>query len=550
MRVFVASLGLAFCATASVAQEVLWHVEGVAESRTRGYRIDGLGDINDDGYVDLLEMTNWEIAGVGSGQEIWVVSGRDGGRISSVGMIPGFTYEIRSLTALGDMNGDGKPDYAVMAYDQLTLDKILLVRSGVDHRELWRVTYGGGGGSLYGAVIAGGMDLDGDGRLDLVTTDTRASLSGTLFAYDNAGRELYRLVDPDPNLLVGTALAPYGGDADGDGADDFLMGCPDSTRRGAVVLVSGRTGRFLRISYGELPGDVLNETVVSMGDVDGDGAIDFAAGSVFSSTVQLFSGRTGQAIWVYRRSLRGGMGVSLDGGFDLDQDGVNDILAGNPAEDQIGIGTGWVHALSGRDGSFLYDFTSSRPFGQSSCTGWTVALLPPPPAETYPVLVYTEYCWGIASRRLPGRVWAVRGSPPGVRGFGKASASLGAPEATIGMYQELSGSSRARLTLSGAPPSVPAVLVLGTSDQTIFGVPLPVSLGPLGLPGFVLQTSSEFLCPTVTGQGYLRDGYARVTLPGLLVPAAQGRALYAQWLWFDPTNAAHGSTAGQVFHLR
>ena len=142
------------------------------------------------------------------------------------------------------------------------------------------------------------------------------------------------------------------------------------------------------------------------------------------------------------------------------------------------------------------------------------------------------------------------GSPPGVRGFGKASARVGAPQATIGTYQERAGGNRARFTLAGAPANVPALLMLGLSNQSIGGLPLPLSLAPLGLPGFVLQTSSEVFCPVVTSQGYLRDGYARVTLPGLLVPAAQGRPLYAQWLWLDPTSAAHGSTAAQVFHLR
>ena len=119
------------------------------------------------------------------------------------------------------------------------------------------------------------------------------------------------------------------------------------------------------------------------------------------------------------------------------------------------------------------------------------------------------------------------------------------------MYQERSGSSRAaRFTLAGARASVPAVLALGVSDQAIGGFQLPLWLGPVGLPGFVLQTSSDVICATMTGQGYLRDGYARVTVPGSLVLAAQSRPLYAQWLWLDPASGVHGSTAAQVFHLR
>ena len=227
---------VATCATTLAAQEVLWRAEGVPEARARGYRIKRLGDVNRDGYADLLEMTGW-MSTTGAGQEIWVVSGRDGDRISSVGMIPGYTYSDDSLTPVGDMDGDRVPDYAVSAYDQFTLEKFLLVRSGLDHHVIWSVRPGSAGSQVYGQYIAGGMDLDGDGRGDLVTSDTRASLGGLLDAYDNSGRLLYRIVDPDPNLLVATSLAPYGRDFDGDGRDDFLMGCPDVTGRGAVVQI-------------------------------------------------------------------------------------------------------------------------------------------------------------------------------------------------------------------------------------------------------------------------------------------------------------------------
>src|SRR4029079_16365879 len=119
------------------------------------------------------------------------------------------------------------------------------------------------------------------------------------------------------------------GDFDGDGCDDFLAVGPDTQNRGAVVLFSGLTGAVLRVSYGVQPGDRLS-FVTGCGDMDHDVVLDYAGGGFWgASVVTAFSGATGQPIQTWRAPQWPYMGANVCGGFDLDQDGVNDLVAGS-----------------------------------------------------------------------------------------------------------------------------------------------------------------------------------------------------------------------------
>lgn len=104
--------------------------------------------------------------------------------------------------------------------------------------------------------------------------------------------------------------------------------------------------------------------VLGVGDVTGDGIGDYAVGSPRfwprhpPSSVILFSGATGEPIWVVEEmhaehgtgaeQMAGdpGVGVSLSLVGDLDGDGLPDLIAG--------LGKGGVRALSSGDGSTLW----------------------------------------------------------------------------------------------------------------------------------------------------------------------------------------------------
>ncbi len=531
------------------AQDLLWRVEGVGGHIRRGQTIRAIGDVDRDGWEDMVEFNTQRIS-PGTwcchASMLSITSGRDGSLLSTgQPLVPGGWEAVGwlSLARLGDMNQDGYPDYAYLSWNaQTAITQDVVVRSGLDHRVLWRRSAWFGGD--FGFRIAGDMDLDGDGRNDVVTCDTRQGPYGTLFAFDNFGRTLYQIANTDPTIVVGADVAPLGGDLDGDGGDDFLVACPDVTGRGVILVVSGRTGAILRRSYGELPGDNLYFTV-GCGDLDGDGVLDYAGGAhdLANECVTVFSGATGNVIRSYRNpSLTGcgSMGAEL-AAHDLDQDGVNDLIA-------MGWGC-FVFALNGRTGDEMFVFTKSTwPGASSTCMG-SATLLAPPRGENYPIIVYSEDCWrSVANQGLPdpGLLWAYRALPPTTATFGRPTSSQ-AGGARMGM-RTLAGAAT-RFTLSSTPPNALAFLTLGFSNQAWQGSPLPAPLAPLGFPGLTLRTSIEAYAIATSGSHSAASGYARIDLPLRIVPG--GVPVYAQWHWLDPSNlAAHGSTIGHAFRAQ
>jgi hypothetical protein len=443
------------------------------------------------------------------------------------------------------MNNDGVPDYAITVYDGMNpYNQWVEVRSGADHSVIWTV-HSPPTLASYGWFNAGELDVNGDGHKDLIVTAETLTPHGTVIVYDNSGVELYRIVDPYPNLIIGRGVAALKGDIDGDGCGDFLIGAADTLNRGAVLLVSGRTGTILRVSYGEQIGDKI-EYCTGCGDLDGDGVPDYAGGGNFAAAVvTAFSGATGQIIHSWRDPNACCMGIDLISGFDLDQDGVNDLAAG--AFDYS------ANAMSGRDGTFLKTwYNSIAP--STSCIGESMTMCNPPPGERYPLIIFAESCWyrpGGFALTPPGVIYAYRGCPKGVRAYGQPNESPGQQPPLSGVRNPTTP--LVRFTLSHAAPSALAVLALGGSDQIFQNNPLPLQLAPIGFPGITLLTSSDVLVFQLAGSTGMSAGYASfdLQLPPNRVLDTSGTPLFAQWLWLDPNNVTnHGSTAGQRFLVR
>ena len=529
------------------AQELFWRREGLGGQLGRGFEIYRLGDCNGDGWDDMLEVGQLSdpSSPAGRSNAVFITSSQDGSVLSScLAAVWSDAFSLQSPAPLGDMDQDGVPDYAATVYDAtdpMTTQRAE-VRSGFTHAILWTATIPNAWTNFYGNSLAGEIDLNGDGRLDLIASATRLSPLGTIITYDNAGTEIYRIVDPLPNVLIGVDVAPLHGDLDGDGIADFLSAGPDTLNRGAVIVFSGKNGNLLRVSYGLQSGDKLSNTC-GCGDLDGDGVVDYAGGGQWgASVVTAFSGATGSPIHTWRDFTHPNLGINVMSGFDVDQDGVNDLIAG---ADQEG-----VCVMSGRDGTFIRQFWTPLPRG----AGWGQVLLAPPPGERYPLIVFSEREWSDPATNppinnlFPGLLWAYRGNPLGVRAFGPTDASPGFPQPRSGM-RDLAGAP-VRFTLSEAPPNRLAVLSFGTSQASFGQMPLPAPLDPFGMPGITLLASLDMTLFAITGGSGANSGYASFDLNATL-QASSGAQLYSQWLWFDPSDLAiSGSTAGQRFWIQ
>ena len=149
--------------------------------------------------------------------------------------------------------------------------------------------------------------------------------------------------DPDI-VLAESRFGTSGGfvDVNGDGIEDLVVGAPEasgSPKKGAVLAYFGTAdGISTSASWdwmGEQKGDNLGFSFAKLGDVDGDGIADFAAGAIYAEGNSPLSG----VVYVYQGGqdspellarLNGDQAHDRFGyaiaGADLNDDGYNDII--------------------------------------------------------------------------------------------------------------------------------------------------------------------------------------------------------------------------------
>jgi len=293
--------------------------------------VDFIGDTDGDGYSEL-------VIGGAAGGLARIVSGKDGqirpfGLTYIVGSDPG-----ESIDGLGDVNGDGLPDFAIgRAWSSSIPPRTDL--------------YSGPTGLRFGSVDVGNSvaalgDIDGDGRGDFV-----AGRNEGIRIYSGATRQaLFQLPGSDPVLA--------GCDVDGDRIKDALLSMPmllDGRLAALVVSYSGATGALIDsvVAFRHDDGPVFfRGFVTGLGDVDGDGHEDFAesfaeatvGGNAEAGAVGVFSGATGERLALVGGTAAGmHFGWSLAGPGDIDGDGVPDLVVGAP--DGSALGRVYVYRL-------------------------------------------------------------------------------------------------------------------------------------------------------------------------------------------------------------
>ena len=472
---------------------------------------------------------------------LWFLSGRDGTFLREVPSVcPTCTFA--SIAGAGDMNGDGIDDYAV-GHGSYPFGVFIEVRSGADDTVLWSVP--NLVGSAPGDQLLSDLDLDGDGLKDLVIGAWRANgYLGEARAYSHGGTLLYQLLGDvsataNPPLTIANAFAKLG-DVDDDGCDDYVMGCWEPMARGAGVVVSGRTGAYLRVCYGELPGDGIGINVSECGDLDADGYQDFVTGNgggYFTSrgVARAFSSRTGQLLYQWAETPPLYFTASLASrGVDLDGDGMGDILIGQPGlYPSTGNVYGDVQVFSGRNATRLH-FITGQPWqaGISGSIGYASTVLRPPQGQHTGFVVVpnpnTLNGPGSTCGHDYGAIVAYRGIPRTSVLLGPACP--GNLPATPNLGMSSLGPAGVRVHLSNAPPNALAVLLFGLSTTQFHGVPLPLALDPFGLPGCALRTSVELMCTVATGSTGNNAGYASLDINRPIPTVGNGTwSVSAQW---------------------
>jgi hypothetical protein len=152
------------------------------------------------------------------------------------------------------------------------------------------------------------------------------------------------------------------GDIDGDGASDFIVSAPflldgGGNTTGKIYIYSGVDGALLASHTGN-PGELLGFSASLAGDLDEDGINDYVAGS--RVRVVAYAGADHSVLW--ELAPPGGIGFDVDTAGDITGDGIDEIIAGATGTSVNGVNSGAALLLDGSDGSVVWQFNGSETF--------------------------------------------------------------------------------------------------------------------------------------------------------------------------------------------
>lgn len=313
-----------------------------------------------------------------------------------------------ALVPLGDVNGDSFSDWAVGSPKAdpggLVDAGQILIYSGADGTQLFLIP---GSNTTWelGSALANTGDVNQDGILDLAAGAPLAdpgglANAGSVFWFSGADGALIRRLD---GLAIGdgfgSALAG-GGDLDGDGVGDLLVGAPLADPQGRIAAgslfaYSGRTGNFLWQVDGLDNGDQFGSAVSFADDLDGDQLEEVLVGAPLAQNeagvVDLLFGADGSLWRRFQGPVAGEqLGFALAKAGDVDFDGFTDQLISAPLTQDPATGAfiGAVYVVSGLDGSVIRAFfgrVQDITFGYvGNRLGYSVAAAPDQDGDSIP----------------------------------------------------------------------------------------------------------------------------------------------------------------------
>ena len=381
-----------------------------------GSSVGSAGDVNGDGYDDVIIGASAHDLSVGDGGAAFVYLGSAAGLEATPHWSRSESQSESdygaSVASAGDVNGDGYDDVIVgaPAYDNGQPDEGAVFvhhgsASGLSGTADWTAE-GDQTESFFGFRVRSAGDVDGDGYDDVIIGayeyTNGQNAEGRAFFYRGSASGLkptptWTLESDQPGAQMGAGV-DGAGDVNGDGYDDLIVGAPSygngETNEGRAYVYHGKSVSGpgsnpptpAWIAESDTEEAQMGYSVAGAGDVNDDGYDDVIVGAWSYGGPEAGEGRvwvyhgseTGLAdtpAWSFESDQRGAyLGFSVDGAGDLNGDGYDDVIVGGESYHLSWVDEGRVWVFFGSD-SGLADTPAWSEVGwqPDARFGWSVA---------------------------------------------------------------------------------------------------------------------------------------------------------------------------------
>jgi len=317
-----------------------WTAEGNIDLAQFGYSVSNAGDVNNDGYSDI-------IIGAPTAGKAFVYLGSSAGLLSfpvwtGNSYSPDHQYGI-SVSNAGDVNGDGFDDivigtYPFEIYNAHNVGAYVYFgsASGINSADPSWTASNPSPGQNFGKIVSAAGDVNNDGFDDVIVSDFSSS---KVFAYyGSANKGMFEIenwsayVQGANNYVSSISDA---GDVNGDGYGDIIISKMDYQYLGytSIIVFNGSNSGLSLIPNQELQGNGYQNfiSISKAGDFNNDGYSDIVVGEdrEITGAYIFFGSQSGllmNSLMTFNSTI---CPSSVSDAGDVNGDGIDDIIIGS-----------------------------------------------------------------------------------------------------------------------------------------------------------------------------------------------------------------------------